>query len=156
MAFDERAFLKAKAEPRTARVAVAALAGFFGADEEAAFTVRGLSGAELARVNEAVAKNKNLAAIVQALAGQTSDPEKLKELMGLSNSKQPDEIVKRMEMLTLGAVDPPVSMPVAIKIAEVAPAEFFLLTNEVTRLTGEGAELGKPKPSGSEPTCETA
>lgn len=152
MAFDERAFLKAKAEPRTAKVPVTSLAGFFPEGEEAAFTVRGISGAELARVNEAVAKNKNLAAIVQALASQTSDPEKLKELMGLSTTKQPDEIVKRLEMLTLGAVDPAVPMAVAIKIAEVAPAEFYLLTNEITRLTGEGADLGKPKPSGSEPT----
>lgn len=155
MAFDERAFLKAKAEPRTARVPVAALAGFFEEGEEAVFTVRGISGAELARVNEAVAKNKNLAAIVQALASQTSDPEKLKELMGLSTTKQPDEIVKRLEMLTIGAVEPKVSMDVAIKIAKAIPIEFYALTDRILRLTGEGAELGKPKPSGSELTSET-
>lgn len=154
--FDERAFLRAEAAPRTARVPVAVLAAFFPEGAEPVFVVRGLEGAELARVNEAVAKNSNRDAIIRALAAGSPDPEKVKELLGLSTTRQPDEIVKRIEMLTLGAVEPAISTPAAIKIAKVCPAEFFDLTNHITRLTGEGAELGKPKPSGSEPTSETA
>ena len=156
MSFDAKAFMKAKAEPRTGVVAVTALAAFFAEGEAPEFTVRGLSGAELARVHESVTKNATLESLAKALATRSADPEKLKELLGLSTTKQPDEIVRRLHLLTAGAVVPEVSQAMAIKIAEVAPAEFYLLTNKITELTGEGYELGKPKPSGGARTSATA
>lgn len=157
MAFDEKAFMKAAkaAEPRTADVPVPSLAAFFG-DGPAQITVRGLTGPELARVHEQVAKNTNFEAIVKAMASGSADPEKVKELMGLSTTKQPDEIVRRLHLLATGAVSPTLAVPVCIQIATVCPVEFYALTNRITELTGLGAELGKPKPSGSAQKSEAA
>jgi len=40
---------------------------------------------------------------------------------------------------------------VAVKLAETFPTVFYQLTNAITNLTGQGAEVGKPKRSGKTP-----
>jgi hypothetical protein len=63
----------------------------------------------------------------------------------------PGEIAKRLEMLVMGSVAPAVSLPVAVKLAEAFPIEFLQLTNEISDLTGRGADLVKPQ-AASQPT----
>jgi hypothetical protein len=48
-------------------------------------------------------------------------------------------------MLVMGSVSPKIELPAAVKLAECFPIEFLSLTNEISELTGKGAELVKPQ-----------
>ena len=148
MGFDSNKFMKQKFEHRTEIVDVPALAEWFDGEKHG-FLVRNLTGAEMANAQEAVAKNKNIAAIAEALIG-SSKPDKvaaLKEFVGTGDSV-PNELAKRIEMMVSGAVEPEVDMPMAIKLAENFPVEFMTITNKITMLTGMGASMEKPKRCG--------
>lgn len=149
MALDLKRFMAASMEPRTAVIPVAGLAPFFDQGEKPEWTVRGLAGAEFARVREAVQRNDAVEAMVTALQGQTVDPNALRELLGLSNTKQPIEVIRRIEMLVAGSVAPKISHDVAVKIASCFPADFYVLTDNISVLSGLGHVPGKPEPSGS-------
>jgi hypothetical protein len=53
-------------------------------------------------------------------------------------------------MLTAGSVDPEITLPVAVKLAEKFPIEFMTLTNVITELTGLGFEYAKQKAASPE------
>lgn len=147
--FNNQKFMKQRFEHRTASVQVPALSGWFDPDAAPEFLVRNLTGSEMANAQEAVAKNKNIAAIAEALVS-SSQPDKvaaLKEFVG-TGENVPNELAKRIEMLVSGSVEPEVDMPLAIKLAENFPVEFMTITNKITMLTGLGASMAKRKPSG--------
>lgn len=149
--FDATQFSREKFAPRTAVVRVDALSHWF--DGEPVWTVRGMTGAELARCNDAVAKNRQLSTLAEVLETSTgSTLGEVKNAIGLGD-RVPDEIAKRLENITIGSVSPTVSLPVAVKLAEHFPVEFYLLTNKILELTGLGAQAEK-KPTGSGPTPE--
>ena len=149
MGFDSNKFMKQKFEHRTEIVDVPALAEWFDKDCKPEFLVRNLTGTEMVNAQEAVAKNKNIAAIAEALVS-SSQPDKvaaLKEFVG-NGDKVPNELAKRIEMLVSGTVEPEVDMSIAVKIAENFPVEFMQITNKITQLTGMGASMEKPKRCG--------
>jgi len=157
MGFDADLFMKTDFQPRTEAVPVPDLAAWFGGDRKAArWTVRGLTGAELARVNEAQAAAKDLAAIAEGIVS----PEKrekvdaLRKLLGLADDV-PAELVRRIEMLEIASVEPTVDRAVLVKLAANYPVEFYQLTNAITRLTGEGHVPGKAGGSGETPASES-
>lgn len=150
MPFDAAAFERAEFKPRTAVVEVEALAAFFHGGEPARWTVRGLSASELHRAMEAGKRQGSVEAIVRAIATGGDQAQAVRKALGLS-ADTPGEIAKRLEMLVMGSVSPKVELPVAVKLAETFPVEFLSLTNEITELTGKGAELGKPE-AASQPT----
>lgn len=150
MPFDAAAFERAEFKPRTAVVEVEALAAFFPDGERARWTVRGLSASELHRAMEAGKRQGSVEAIVRAIATGGDQAQAVRKALGLSTDT-PGEIAKRLEMLVMGSVSPKVELPVAVKLAETFPVEFLNLTNEITELTGKGAELGKPE-AASQPT----
>ena len=157
MGFNTNKFMKQKFEHRTEKVSVPALAEWFDKDSKPEFLVRNLTGAEMARSQEAVAKNKNIAAIAEALVS-SNQPDKvaaLKEFVG-NGDKVPDELAKRIEMMVSGTVDPEIDMSMAVKIAENFPVEFMQITNQITVLTGMGASMEKPKASGKTQPSEAA
>ena len=78
-----------------------------------------------------------------ALLMAQSYREAVRRALGLTKDT-PGEIAKRLEMLVLGAVSPVLTLPQAVKLAEAFPVEFLVLTNEITALTGKGADLVKP------------
>jgi hypothetical protein len=86
--------------------------------------------------------------------GQVAGDPAVRKALGLT-ADTPGEIAKRLEMLTLGSVAPAISLPVAVKLAEAFPIEFLTLTNEISELTGKGAEMVKP-PAASQPTTACA
>jgi len=135
---------------RTDTVAVPDLAAYFGKGEDATWVVRGLTGNELSRCNEAAESNKQLAGAVDALASGNAKEvmEQLKVQLGLSDDV-PVDVVRRITMLQLASVSPKCSLDVAIKLNDKHPIEFFQLTNAITVLTGAGSVLGKPKGSGT-------
>ena len=152
MAFDANRFLQAKLSARTRTVKVPALAEWFGDDaDKAEWIVRGLSANELAKVNEAEARNRRADALAEAMT-DGSRSEIVKELqyaLGRGKDTRPD-LARRLEMLTLGSVEPKCLEEVAVRLAEKFPTQFFELTNAVLELTGRGSETEKKSPSSGE------
>jgi hypothetical protein len=153
--FDTKSFLKAKMVPRTEDVAVPDMAAFFPEGEKPFWTVRGLTGQELGRANEAAAKNKVIGATLDAISNLSAKEQvqEIKKSLGIGGGVT-DDVAKRIEYLTLGSVKPAITQDVAVKLCETFPAEFYELTNAIVRLTGKGHEAKKSKPSGE--TTESA
>ncbi|MDF1577674.1 MAG: hypothetical protein P1P81_04420 [Desulfobulbales bacterium] len=152
MEFDRKKFEQARFEPRTEEVPVPDLAGFFSGlakKEVPGWKVRGLTGPELGQCNEAAENNRKIGAILEGLVGQSSKEIKaaIKELTG-NGEAVPQDIAKRLSMLVIGSVDPAVDRPLAVRLCEYYPIEFFQLTNKITTLTGQGHMPGKPPGSG--------
>lgn len=149
MAFDAKKFLRTKWSPRIESVPVPDLQAFFPDGEEAAWRVRGLSGQELGRAAEAAERNRNMAAIIDGLAGGEAreKAQAVRDLLGLGTDT-PQDIAKRLEHLVLGSVDPPCPLELAVTLCEAFPVEFYLLTNRIMELTGRGRLPGKQPPSG--------
>ena len=147
--FNTNKFMKENLAPKTEKIEVQNLSEFFSKDETPEFEVRALTGSELIRTNEAAETNKNLSAIVQALATGTQQgkTEALKELAGVSDDV-PAELARRIEILMFGCVKPEVDRQFAVKMAEFYPADFVIITNRIRVLTAQGADMVKPKPSG--------
>jgi hypothetical protein len=157
MPFDKKTFRKVKFEDRTAEVPVPDLRDWFGENDEPVFIVRGLTAEELARCNEAVQKNRNVDAMVQALGSgsQRDKVEALREMLGVTESV-PDDLAKRLEQFALGTVEPDMDHEMAVKFAEAYPVEFYQLTNKIMKLTGQGRQIAKKKSSSPSPESEPA
>jgi hypothetical protein len=154
MGFDTLAFEQAKFSDRTEAVNLPGLSPFYSKGEDPIWTVRGLTATELAAANEAAEKRNNTDALVQALAGDGPQGDKVKQIraaIGLQ-MEVPGELAKRLSMLAAGSVDPICDMPTAVKMAKYRPVEFFQLTNVITKLTGLGSNVEvKLQPSGKTP-----
>jgi hypothetical protein len=149
--FDLKRFRSAAFAARTEAVPVPDLAEFFAGAAEAVWTVRGLTGHELGRVNEAVERNRNLTAIIDGIvaADARDKVEAVKAALGLGDGT-PDDIARRIEILVLGSVDPAADREVVVRLCTWRPVEFMLLTNVIIRLTGQGGELKKKRPPSGE------
>jgi len=149
MGFDVKKFENAKFTDRTEAVKVPDLTDWFGKDENPEIIVRGLTGPEIATVNEAAAKNKNLAAILEAFASADVNEkiQAIKAEIG-ADGRIPDEIAKRIEQLKIACVVPAFDQIQAVKFFEVFPIEAYMVTNAINRLTGKGKLPGESKPSG--------
>jgi len=151
MGFDIKKFTEQPYTNRTKEITIDGLKSFFSKGEKPIFTVRGLEGAELAEVYDAVRKNQNIEKLISHLASvKASDKlEAVKKALGTAG-EVPDDIVKRMEMLVRGSVKPKLTLEAVLKLCETSPVEFYELTNAITELTGLGKVPGKPKPSGKQ------
>lgn len=149
MPFNAQQFIDAKLVPRETGVPVPDLKQWFGEDEPV-WVVRGLSGIELGQCNEAAERNRNVAAILEGLISSSSKEKttSVKELLGVGDGSVPQDVAKRLELLMRGSVSPPCDLELAKKLCTAFPVEFFQITNTITKLTGQGYEPGKPKPSG--------
>lgn len=146
MGFDSERFKRAEYTPRVEKVTIPELAEFFGAGEAPEFVVRGLTASELHIALEASIRTKSVDAVVKAIATQQDQVEAIRRALGTS-SETPGEISKRQSMLVFGTVSPVIDEGVAVALAKNFPAEFFLLTNHIRDLTGQGASRVKPRPS---------
>ena len=157
MGFNADGFYKADFKFREERLELPALKEWFAEGEAPAFIVRGLSASELARCEDSKARSRAIGAIMEAVSQPGPQAEQIAELrrtLGLSDDT-PAETRKRVEMLTYGSVEPKLDQTVVVKLAETFPIEFYMLTNLITKLTGQGAESqGKSKPSGEMETSE--
>lgn len=152
--FDVKKFHKTKFKPRTDDVPVPDLKNFFGPKEKPVWTVRGLGGQEIGQAKEAAAKNKNLTAIVDALAGtQKEKVQGIKDALGIG--KIPDDIAQRVAQLEAGSTAPECDTELAIKLCKHFPVVFYKLTNKILELTGKGSEPGKPAGSTQTPKSES-
>lgn len=140
MTFDIAKFEQRQFRDRTSDISVPELKDFFGEDEKPSWSVRCLSGEELASANEAVENNRNVEGMITALAAGAGKEkiEGIKEAMGLPCGKAPNELVRRFAMLCAGSVSPECPQNIAVKLAHNFPTTFYKLTNEIIRLTGAG------------------
>lgn len=155
MTFDVKGFKKSTFQDRTEQVQVPDLAEWFPEGENPAFVVRGLTGEELARCNEAPRKNKDINSVVEAIAGQSQD-EKIdayREMLGISTSV-PNDLAKRLDQFIYGCVDPEMDRETAVKFAKTYPVEFYQLTTKIAELTGQGRQIAKKKSSNPETISE--
>lgn len=147
MGFNSTKFAKQQFEPREDDVEVPALAPWFDASETAEpprhlWRVRGLTGPEFATMMNAATKTQNLGSIIEAIGSSEVKKEELKSLLGFGDDSPPD-IMKRLEQIVLGSVEPKIDSSTAVKLANTFPIEFYQITNKITALTGLGMDLKK-------------
>lgn len=149
MGFDSKKFLKSKFVHRTEEVPVPDLQAFFPEGEPAVWKVRGLTGQELGRVKEAPERQQKMSGILEGLLSSVTKDvvEGVKAALGAGTAESPADIAIRIEQLVIGSIDPVCTLDLAVKMCEVSAIMFFLLTNKITILTGQGQMPGKFKPS---------
>lgn len=149
---DINKFMQAPLERRTKTVDVPELKEFYGEDEEPKWIVRALTAAELGRAKQTAEMGaENARAAVEALSGSVEKADAVRKLLGISDKEVPGDITRRIEMLCAGSVSPEIGeagRDAVVRLSEMYPTTFYNLTNIILSLTGEGAELGKRKPSG--------
>ena len=156
MGFDKKSFMSAKLTARTEDVEVLPLQPFFG-EGKAVWTVRNMAGNEVAIVSEAVEVHKNKAALFAALQSKNSEELAAAALEALGiedNDETRADIVRRLKILELGSVKPECSEEMAVRLCSSFPEQFFLLTNKILLLTGQGKTVGKLKGSGKKKASE--
>jgi len=146
MTFDLERFRGAALAPRQASVPVPDLAAFFADGAEPVWTVRGLTGEEIARCNESNARHSTIAAAVQALANSAAAKadtvDALQSLLGYGTDV-PEDLAKRFDHLTFGSVEPVIDRALAVKLFAAYPIVAYTLTNKILELTGMGPDVGK-------------
>lgn len=145
MPFNSDAFERSQFEPRTESVSIPVLADFFDPEEEPVFIIRGLTSNELNRSIDAGSQQRDMTKIIEAISEKGAQVEDIRSALGLGDRATPAEVAKRIQMLVFCCIQPVLSMPVAAKIAENFPIEFFDLTTKISVLTGRGGKLVKPE-----------
>jgi len=146
MTFDLERFRGTALAPRQATVSVSDLAFFFAEGAEPVWIVRGLTGEEIARCNEANTRHATIAATVQALANsaaaQADTVEAMQALIGFGTDV-PEDLAKRFDHLTYGSVEPRIDRALAVKLFASFPIVAYQLSNKILELTGLGPDVGK-------------
>lgn len=158
--FSAKDFMRAEFRPRTKDVEVPDLMAFFDADgAQAVWSVRGLTANELARARDAKSKNQNVMALATALTHGSSDEKvnAVRDAFGYGDDVH-HEVAYRLELLSMGSVEPECPLDMAVRLAERFPVTFWTLSTAVLDLTGQGQEdvTKKPKPSGKTQRFEPA
>jgi hypothetical protein len=157
MNFDLERFRAASLAPRQAQIPVPDLAHFFAAGTEPLWTVRGLTGEEIARANDATQRGLTIGNAVEALAAAANKGDQvdaLKTLIGYG-SEVPADLAKRLDHLCVGSIDPVIDRETAVRLFNNFPIVAYQLTNEILRLTGLGADVGKLPHSMQTPASST-
>lgn len=155
MSFDLERFRSAVLSPRQATLPVPDLAAWFADGETAEWTVRGLTGEEIARSNDNPSRAGTIAAAIQALANgaalKADQTEAMQTLLGYG-ADVPEDLAKRFDHLTYGSVAPAIDRPLAVRLFAAYPVVAYQLTNKILELTGMGPDLGKAPHSTAAPT----
>ena len=147
MAFKIQDFKSARYEPRVGEVPVPELKPFFDNGDKPVWKIKGLTGQELGRANDAADRNKKISSVVEGVL--SDNPKKIaKAVKQVIDPDTPQDIAKRLEHMITGSINPECDLELALKICERFPIEFFAITNEILKLTGLGQLPGKPTPSG--------
>lgn len=157
--FDSRAFMRQKFIHREGEVDVSdsVLKEFFEKGAKAVWKVRGLTANEIAIANEAKQNREKVDAMVEAIASADKSDmvDGFRQWLGNSGDVH-GEISKMLAQVRFGSIGPVIAEDVAVKIAIVAPVEFYQLNRKILELTGLGQVAGESKPSGTEQTSKKA
>lgn len=151
MSFDLERFRGSLLAPRTARVDVPDLAHWFAGGADAAWTVRGLTGEEVARSNEASQRHAIIGHAVEALAAASNKGDQVDAMRSLIGygAETPADLAKRFDHLVFGSVEPAIDREIAVRLFQAYPVIGYQLTNKILELTGLGPDLGESPRSGS-------
>ena len=135
-------------EARTDNVPVPELAAWFDEESDPVFIVRGLTFEELSKADAAADNSKTMLNLVASLTTKDGKAiaEGIKDAFGVGQ-ETPTNMIKRINHLVMGSVQPEIDEQFAVKLASTFPVEFTQLTNKIVALTGKGFEPGKPKGS---------
>lgn len=149
MGFDSEKFMATNFIPREDVVKVDDLKDFFDDKKKPEWKIRGLKGVEIARARESAEKNKKLKSIIEGIVSENNKKltEAIKDLIG-NPADVPQDIAYRVETLIAGSIEPSADYPLAVKLCEVYPIEFYDITNRIIQLSGKGHIPGKAQPSG--------
>lgn len=152
--FDAKQFQRTEFCARTKDVQVPELRDYYQADGdgkvETVWRVRGINANELAKARDAKTKNQNIVALATALT-QGSHDDKVREIrsaVGYGDDVH-HEVAYRLELLTIGSVDPKCPLDLAVQLSERFPVTFWELSSAVLELTGQGQESAEKKPKHS-------
>jgi hypothetical protein len=142
MSLDVGRFAKAKFEHRTERVSVASLAEFFDGEDgkvDAVFIVRGLTFEELAKAENQADNSDTVRKLLEQLSSSNASVKSaaLADALGYGDEVPRQMVIRKFHLIT-GCVDPQVDEEFAVKLANVFPVEFKILTNKILELTGLG------------------
>lgn len=140
--FDANKFKQTELKQRTSAVPVPLLKDFFTTKDEPTWTVRALSGEDVAIMNEAQKRNQAMESLIGAAvsASMADKADAIKSMMGLGDNL-PDDTARRIEALILGSVEPICDRELAVKISVYFPTDFINLSEEIFKLSGQGGEV---------------
>jgi hypothetical protein len=147
-AFNNKAFMRQQFENRTHDVPVSELVAWFDEDADPIFTVRGLTFEELSKADAAADNSATMLNLVASLSTKDGKAiaEGIKDAFGVGQ-ETPTNMIKRINHLVMGSVQPEIDEQFAVKLASTFPVEFTQLTNKIVELTGKGFLPGKAKSS---------
>ena len=149
MGFDLEKLRKATFTDRTGKVPVPDLAGeWFKKGDTPEFIVRGLSGMEMASVNDAVLRNRNLKEMLDGVSAFSSETAEYIKAKLFVDGKMPDKAAKEIEVMKIGSVSPDFEHIDAVNFYVNYPVESTDTINKIWSLTGKGRLPGEFKPSG--------
>lgn len=133
--------------PREEKVPVPQLACLFPDGEEPVWIVRGLTGEEMARVEEESQRHSIMRAVIQVMnnaahAKGNELVEAIERLVGYGPDV-PESLCRQHGQLVYGSVYPKIDRPTAVKLSQGVPAIMRLLREVIKNLTEQGPDLGK-------------
>ncbi len=143
MSIDYNKLGSAQFEFPTKKMAVPGLKDFFPKGEKPEWEYRGLSGTELALVNNVIQTNAWAESIKKAICSIDTNglTRSLDGLQGRNLEEVPPDLAKRLKILELGSV-PPCPEHVCVRIAHTRPVLVWDITAKIMKLTDDGADLG--------------
>ena len=144
--FDSKAFMNEQFEDRTMDVPVPGLAIWFGEGEKPVFTVKGLTFHQLNTADNKADNSEQMLKLVGKLQAKdgASIGEEIQNAFGIGEDTPPN-MVKRINHLVMGCLNPVVDEEFAVKLASMYPVEFMDISNKIITLTGQGFVPGKRK-----------
>lgn len=153
MGFDLNRFTSASLALRTAEVKTPMLKDFFAEGEEPVFKVRGLTGEEWYGMRQAITDRRDRKAIAEKLLSGAG--EAIAEAIADIYGDIPEELARRINMVAYGCVEPKLDLTAAVKLFKFYAPQAHLISEEIWRLSGEGATLGESKGCGEIPASAT-
>lgn len=132
--------------PRTGSVSVPALVSWFEEGDEPLFTVCSLSFEQLSKADAMADNSGAMIKLMESLQAKNGKEigEGIRDAFGVG-LETPPNMVKRINHLIMGSVEPVIDEEMAVKLACTFPIEFTQVTNKIIELTGKGYEPGKPQ-----------
>jgi hypothetical protein len=150
-------FKQANFERRTALVPVPGLSAFFDNGETPELTVQGLTGHEVAKARERVKQNSAINELVEKIVSEkaSSKIRGLQQALGLSDDV-PDDLVYRIAVCEFGVASVKLEQEDCVKLADICPEDFYLITSKILTLTGLGqVHPGESNASGTPSASKT-
>ncbi|MBF0140071.1 MAG: hypothetical protein HQL74_07310 [Magnetococcales bacterium] len=140
--FDTKAFLTARFTDREADIELPGLEEWMPGGKTAVFTVRGLTGEEVARVREAVELNSSIDAVASKVSGFGQYAAGLlMNVFGMMDpvgGSVPDGHVYFIAVVRQGCVSPKLDQEMAVKFGREYPIQFGMVAKKILELTGLG------------------